>query len=157
TKDTLATTVRTDSPGPDLGPGNPQGKQSVFTAGQRDLLPIPTDGSSEPNGRSALRVTLDSLVGETHVPIRDTKSCRRGRDVSPVRAGCGRAPGTGRPGWRGHRSGPAARAGAACPVPSRPGRRPAAAARSPAPGRSGGRPPPDAQPGPTRRPRGCRR
>ena len=38
------------------------GGRQVLTAGQGNLLPVFSGGSAEPNGRSALRVTLETMV-----------------------------------------------------------------------------------------------
>ena len=38
------------------------GGRQVFTAGQGNLLPVFSGGSAEPNGRSALRLTLETMV-----------------------------------------------------------------------------------------------
>src|SRR6266513_6076772 len=46
----------------------PAGTRCVHS-GPRRPSSIFTDGSEEPSGRSALRVTLDTLVGETQVSV----------------------------------------------------------------------------------------
>src|SRR4249920_1664272 len=63
------------------GQATPRGTRCVHSGPKRPSSTF-TDGSREPNGRSDLRVTLDTLVGETQVSIYGIRAGAARRSVA---------------------------------------------------------------------------
>src|SRR5690348_4197755 len=78
------------------GQATPRGTRCVHSGPKRPSSTF-TDGSREPNGRSALRVTLDTLVGETQVSIYRIRTAAARRS-GPRGLAAGEDPGQAGPG-----------------------------------------------------------